>query len=193
MKKALLLHWWEGTSDGCWFPWLKKELEQQWFEVIVPDLPNTQKPVFEEQIWVIQKYSTDFWEWDVIVGHSLWCCLTTQFIERNQLKKINVVLVAPVYPQLWWEIKEMLWEYYDLLEKYYWLPNTFEKLENQYTVFLSDNDPFINTESAKNYYNNFLVSGNNFVWYKEFHKWYHFSDWAPEPIKKISEILNYIK
>lgn len=193
MRKALLLHWWEGTSEGCWFPWLKKELESLGYNVFVPDLPNTEKPVFEEQIAVIQKYSKDFSEWDIIVGHSLWCCLTTQFVEINKLQKLKIILVAPVYPKLWEEIKDMLWEYYDILQPYYTRPNTFETLENSYTILLSDNDPYVTEKSAKEYYDNFAQQDNNWVEYKLFHNWYHFSDWAPEPIKQIPEILNYIK
>ena len=193
MKKALLLHWWEGTNTGCWFPWLKEELENRWFEVFSPNLPNTEWPIFEEQIEAIWEFAKTMWEWDVIVWHSLGCCLATQCIEKYKMKNIQVVLVAPVYPKLSEEIKEMLGKYYDTLDAYYSVSNTFEKLDNQYTIFLSDNDPFITMESAKTYYNNFALQSNNSVEYKEFHNWYHFSDWAPDPIKQIPKILNYIK
>ncbi len=193
MKKALLLHGWEWDSKGCWFPWLKGELEQQWFEVFVPDLPNTQYPVYEEQMWAIKEYADDLWEGDIIVGHSLWCTLASHYIEKHMLKKLTVILIAPVYPTLWEELAEKLWKYLETLNKYYSRENTFEALDNDYTVFLSDNDPFIKMESAIKHYNNFTKDNKNSVEYKQFHNWYHFSDGAPEPIKQIPEILNYIK
>lgn len=193
MKKALVLHAWEETSKGCWYPWLKGELESRGYEVFVPDLPNTEYPVFQEQFDFIENFASNMQEWDLVVGHSLWCTLATQVIERLKLQWINCVLVASVYPLLWTEIKEMLWKYYETLAKYYGLPNTFEKLDTSYSICLSDNDPFITMESAKKYYSNFTKESWNTVEFKEFHDMYHFSDGAPEPVKQIPEMLEYIK
>lgn len=193
MKKALLLHGREWTNDWCWFPWLKDELESRWYIVSSPNLPNTKRPVFNEQIADIEKYAENFWEWDIIVWHSLWCGLATQFIEKYNLQKVDAILIAPVYPKLSEEIKEKLWKSYDSLKWYFWLENTFAKLDTNYTIFLSDNDPFITMESATKYYDNFALQNNNSIKYRKFHNMYHFSDWAPEPIKKIPEILEYIK
>jgi len=71
MKKALLLHGTDGSSQSNWLPWLKVELEAQGWTVWVPDLPQSDRPN-------IQRYN-DFifahmpWEFDsdtYIVGHS---------------------------------------------------------------------------------------------------------------------------
>ncbi len=192
MKKALLLHGWEGTSDGCWFPWLKKELEKRGYKVFLPDLPHTNEPIFEEQIDCIKDFSKRLWKWDIIVGHSLWSTLSTQTIEKYKLQDIQVILVAPTYPAIWKELQEKLGKYYDILNPYYTLKNTFEKLDNSYTILLSDNDPFIDAESAQQYYNYFWQENKNSVEYVLLTNRYHFSDGAPDPIKEIPEILTYI-
>jgi hypothetical protein len=44
MKRVILIHGWDGFPNNCWFPWLKKELEDKDFEVIVPAMPNPEHP-----------------------------------------------------------------------------------------------------------------------------------------------------
>lgn len=41
MKKAILIHGWEGYPEEGWRPWLKGELEKHGFEVIIPEEANT--------------------------------------------------------------------------------------------------------------------------------------------------------
>lgn len=48
MKKAYIIHGWEGRPDSNWFPWLKTELESQGFAVEVPQMPNAAHPKMEE-------------------------------------------------------------------------------------------------------------------------------------------------
>jgi predicted alpha/beta hydrolase family esterase len=44
MKRAYLIHGWEGNPENNWFPWLKSKLEEQGFEVSAPAMPNTETP-----------------------------------------------------------------------------------------------------------------------------------------------------
>lgn len=39
MKKYIVLHGSFGSKDGNWFPWIKKQLENQNKEVLVPQMP----------------------------------------------------------------------------------------------------------------------------------------------------------
>ncbi|MFH1866595.1 MAG: hypothetical protein ABIJ81_00730 [Patescibacteria group bacterium] len=48
MKRAIIIHDWEGYPEECWFPWLKKELEANGFKVDVPAMPNSAKPKMSE-------------------------------------------------------------------------------------------------------------------------------------------------
>ncbi len=192
-KTALLLHWWWGHSEENWLPWLKKELENkafEAFEVFVPNLPNTNNPVLEEQLEYIWVYSGNFSDWWYIIGHSLACQLAIKFIEENNISNSKIILVAPTYPNLAEELWiKILWDSFDIIKKYYDINFDFEKinkLNNEFIVFLSDNDPYINMEKAKKYYSNFKN-----IKFVDFSKKGHFNEnaWVLE-LKEILEFVN---
>lgn len=190
MDIALLLHGWWWNSDENWLPWLKLELEKKLFDVYVPNLPNTNNPVLEEQEEYIDIYAWDFKEWWLLVWHSLGCQLALNFIQENNIKDSIVILVWPVYNWLALELgKSILWDSYDNLEKYFNFNIDFEKinkLNNKFIVFLSDNDPYINMWKAKNYYSK--LDNIEFIEFKN--KW-HFNKKAW--VLELNEILEYIK
>lgn len=69
MKKAVLLHGTDGKPNDHWFPWLKKELEENGYEVYAPTLPENHTPnrdVYEE---FLKKSGWDFSD-NLLVGHS---------------------------------------------------------------------------------------------------------------------------
>jgi len=189
MNTALLLHGWWWSSEGSWFPWLQKELNRKFLDVYTPNLPNTNYPVLEEQEEYINIYASDFKDGGYIIAHSLWCQLAIKFIEENNIKNSIVILVAPSYPWLSWELgKDVFGDSYDTLNTYYNTKINFQKintLQNQYHIFLSDNDPFINWEHAKKYYSQLQK-----IEFKEFKNKGHFntSAWVLE----LPEILDYI-
>lgn len=160
------------------------------FDVYAPNLPNTNNPILEEQMEYINVYSSDFKEWWYIIAHSLWCKLTMKFIEENNIKNSIIILVAPTYSWLDKELwKEILWEAYENMWKYFNNELNFDKinkLNNNYYVFLSDNDSYINMENAKKYFKQ--LEKVQFIEFKN--KW-HFNKWAW--ITELKEILEYIK
>jgi hypothetical protein len=44
MKRAVIIHCWEGTPEYCWYPWLKRALESFGFQVEVPAMPDSEHP-----------------------------------------------------------------------------------------------------------------------------------------------------
>lgn len=69
MKKAVLLHGTDGSPKDHWFPWLKKELEENGYEVFAPTLPENHTPnrvVYEEYL---KKSDWDFSD-NLLIGHS---------------------------------------------------------------------------------------------------------------------------
>src|SRR5437773_69691 len=71
MKRVFIIHGWEGFPEEGWFPWLKKELEVQGFEVQVPVMPNTDEPKIGEWIPFLEKLVGTPDEDTYLVGHSI--------------------------------------------------------------------------------------------------------------------------
>lgn len=156
MKNTLILHWWGSNSDDNFFPWLKKEVEFKVDEIFVPNLPSTTFPVLEEQLEYLSVYNSDFKEGWNIIGHSLWAQLALHYVIDNNIRNTNIVLVAPSYNDIMsdtWE--EIFWTSVDTIKVYFNKIINFNKLNklwNKTTILLSDNDPYINLESAKKYF-----------------------------------------
>ena len=71
MKKAILIHGWEGYPEGGWRPWLKTELEKQSFEVVVSAMPNPAKPKMNKWLNHLEKLVGGPNENFYFVGYSL--------------------------------------------------------------------------------------------------------------------------
>ena len=95
MKNTLILHGWWLDSKENWFPWLSSEIEFKADEVYVPNLPNTFKPILEEQLDYLWVYSDFLSGWN-IVAYSLWCQLALKFIEENNIKNSKLILGGSV-------------------------------------------------------------------------------------------------
>lgn len=185
MKKVLFLHGrgWNGSEN--WFPWLKKELESKKFQVFNPEMPNTNNPKLYEQLNFISKFYKENKDFDYIVGHSLWCLVALNLVEKFNISKTKIILVAPAYP---WIVEDMwkirFWSSAKYLQKYFNHKIEFKKLNNKYTIFLSNNDPFISLEKAKNHFSK--LENVNFY---EFDDMGHFNEgyW----VYKLDELLQF--
>ena len=179
MKQALLLHGWEWNWNNHWFPWLKKHLQAKWYTVYNPNLLSADYPEIEEQLLDIQDIQLE--KWDSIIWHSLGCQLWLKYIEKHKLQDLRIIFVAPSYNSLADEIGEpVLWNAFMSVSTYFDTQYDFHelnKLWNSYTVFLSEDDPYINNFSAKEFYSQ--IENINFVSFKN--RW-HFntSAWITE-------------
>ncbi len=186
VKKALLLHWRGGNWNENWFPWLIEELEKKWYEVFSPNLPSTNSPKLSLQLEEVSKYKDILKPWDIVIWHSLGCHLAIYFEEEYNLRWLNNIFVGPTYNWIMQELwKEVYWEAYDNFKEYFNRGVEYKNLWNKYTLFLSDNDPFIKINSAKKYYSKFKnLEFKYFKWYGHFNN----DAW----ILEIPEILDYL-
>ncbi len=97
MKKIILIHGWGGSPETNWFPWLKKELEQKGFEVIAPEMPNTDEPKIEEWVPFLIKQFPKLDENIFLVGHSMGCQAIMRGLEKIKGKAEGIVFVAPFF------------------------------------------------------------------------------------------------
>lgn len=194
IKTALLIDWynWDWTSN--WFPYIKNKLEQSWYIVYSPKLPNTNKPNAEENIKFLEEYANLLDENSLIITHSLWAKTLEIMLSNYDIKVDNIIMVAPVFDWFesmispenieiltWWDnaIKAYISEYMSYETK----ENIIKLSSNKQKVLLSKDDIYINFESAKNHYSSFDII--------EFEDKNHFSKSAWW-ITKLPELLDMI-
>lgn len=94
-KRVFLIHGWEGHPEKEWRPWLKKELENRGFKVIVPAMPNTNHPKIDKWVPCLAKLVGKPSENDYFVGHSLGCITILRYLETLKGNRVGgVILVA---------------------------------------------------------------------------------------------------
>jgi len=55
MRRAVIVHCWEGYPEYCWYPWLKNELGKKGFDVSVPAFPDTDNPKQDKWVEFLKK------------------------------------------------------------------------------------------------------------------------------------------
>lgn len=143
MKKAIIVHCWEGVPDYCWYPWLKKELEAKGFDVQVPAMPETELP--KQRLWVpkLAELIGEQNEEVVLIGHSIGCITILRYLEGLEpgQKIAGAVLVAGFTDNLGFEE----------IANYFETSIDFEKIVSHCENFIaihSDNDPYVPMKHA---------------------------------------------
>jgi uncharacterized protein len=143
MKKAILIHGWDGYPEEGWRPWLKDELEKKGFEVIVPSMPDSAKPKMSKWLGHLEGIVDNPDENLYFVGHSLGCITILRYLESLAVgKKIGgVVLVAGFSSNLG----------FDELDTFFVNKINWSKIKSNCEKFIaihSDNDPFVSLHYA---------------------------------------------
>ncbi len=149
MKRVFIIHGWGGNSEESWFPWLKKELEQRKFKVIVPNMPNSKIPKIDAWVSHLTENIGKADKNTFLVGHSIGCQAIMRYLEQLSPKeKIGgAVLVAGFFTLIGLTTKEK-----PIAKP--WLENSidFKKVKehcSNLTVILSDNDSYVPLEENK--------------------------------------------
>jgi uncharacterized protein len=141
MKRAFIVHCWEGAPELNWYPSVKKELEALGYEVTVPAFPDP--PMMAS--WVPQ-LSVAIGEPDeetILIGHSIGCATILRYLETqpDHEKFGKVILVAGFTDDMGHpELKNFFPRPYDWAE--------LKKHAAQYIYMYSDNDPEVEPKYA---------------------------------------------
>lgn len=144
MKRAIIIHCWEGYPNYCWYQWVKKELEKKDFEVLVPAFPETELPKQDKWVPYLAKQVGTPDENLYLIGHSVGCVTIMRYLETLEAgQKIGgAVLVAGYTDDL--GFKE--------LENFFQTPLDFEKIKtgskNGFVAIHSDNDQYVDMKYA---------------------------------------------
>jgi leucyl-tRNA synthetase len=157
-QKVLLIHGFEGSGEGNWLPWLKKELEARGFEVFNPTMSTSEHPTVESWLKELLPYAEKMGEDDIIVGHSLGGRATLYLIEKIKKKIGHLFLIGASIgnsEDYDWDWFKKEWEGSDIdtLEKFHHTPinwDVVDKFVQDKNIVLSDDDPYIKKETHRN-------------------------------------------
>lgn len=147
MKKAIILHGWEGDHTLHWYPWLKKQLEELRYEAWVPDLPGADYPSVVRYTDFLLGKSWDFAN-NLIIGHSAGAIEVLGLLQSlpHDVNVNTAVLVSSFTGEV------PKGSDYDHLKDLFEVPFDFELIRskaNQFIFVHGDNDAFCPLDQAQ--------------------------------------------
>ncbi|MAG59915.1 hypothetical protein CMO96_03960 [Candidatus Woesebacteria bacterium] len=147
-KKAILVHGWEGSPEEAWRPWLRKELEQRGFKVVVPAMPDAAKPTAKKWVPYLTQMVDQPDKNTYFVGHSLGCITILRYLEtlKSNEKVGGAILVAGFGHNLEYE------GYKGELSTFFTTPIDWKKIQSRCKKFVaihSVDDPFVPIKHAE--------------------------------------------
>lgn len=91
MKRAIIIHGWGGSPNEILMKFLKKGLEKKGFEVIAPQMPNSDEPKIGEWVSFLEQNINEIDENTYFIGHSIGCQTIMRYLEK-QTKKVGMCI-----------------------------------------------------------------------------------------------------
>lgn len=139
MKRAIIVHGWEGNPSVNWFPWLKSELDKIGVEVLVPEMPNSMHPDQNDWVAYLSEVVGVPDEQVFLVGHSLGGITILKYLETLTGKqRVGGVMLAAAFPEAIG---------LDELKSFFTLAVDYEKVRSVISgdifAFQSDDDKYV--------------------------------------------------
>lgn len=94
-----IIHGIYGHPEENWFPWLKKQLEDEGYEVIVPKFPTPIGQSLESWLEVLKKHEGSINSETMMIGHSLGAAFILNYLEQTA-KEIKATFLVAGYHEL---------------------------------------------------------------------------------------------
>lgn len=134
-----------GHPEENWFPWLKEELENNGYEVIVPKFPTPIGQSLENWMNVLKKYEDKINADTVMIGHSLGAAFILNYLEQADREIKAAILVSGYHEILENQFKELNKTFVG--KKFNW--NKIIENCGHFIVIGSDNDEYIPIETTR--------------------------------------------
>lgn len=143
MKRVFIIHGWEGSPEEPLHKWLKKELEARGFEVIVPEMPNPEKPEINAWVRKLKEIVKEPDENTYLIGHSIGCQTILRYLETlsENTKIKSAILIAP-----WFKLQGIEESEEEIAKPWIETPINLDKLKshvNSIVCIFSTNDPYV--------------------------------------------------
>jgi len=150
MPRAYIIHRWDGSPEGDWYQWLRRELKNLGWQVDVPTMPNPAEPMIETWIdclkMVIKNPGPDVF----LIGHSIGAQAVLRYTEQlpAEVSLGGLLLIAP-----WLVLKNLENPAVEeIAQPWLDVPINFAKIKHHTSnieVIFSDDDYFVPTENHK--------------------------------------------
>ncbi|MBU4030828.1 alpha/beta hydrolase [Patescibacteria group bacterium] len=137
-KRVIIVHCWDGYPEYCWYPYVKRELEKEGFEVQVPAFPETGEPKLDKWLSVLEQKIGVPDENLYLVGHSVGCITILRYLEGlSHSQRIGgVILVAGFVDDLGFKELKNFFRTDVLLDE-------IKNKSNHFVAIHSDDDPYV--------------------------------------------------
>ena len=146
MMNYIILHGSFGSKDGNWFPWLKKQLDNKYYKVDVPQMPvGVGNQNYDN--WSKEMSKLEVNENTIIIAHSIAPAFVCKYLINNKIKVKKLIFVCGFNNYLGIDPD------YDAVNK----PMFLEHLEdvkhycNNIVCYYSDNDPYVKYDAEKSF------------------------------------------
>ncbi len=143
-KRVVVVHGWKGSPKADWLPWLKRELENVSFTVVVPTMPNPNSPQLKEWLDCLNKNIGHSNENTYLVGHSLGANAILHYLSQTPDGKVAKVILVAGFSEPLLIGKYELKNFFDQELNYENIKNSAGKV----VLINSNNDPYVSLEQG---------------------------------------------
>lgn len=146
-KRVIIVHGWEGSPTSDWIGWATEAFREKGYEVIAPEMPDTDSPVIEKWVEYLKSVAGAVDESTYFIGHSIGCQTVMRFLEIVGVKAGGAIFVAG-----WFDLTNQSEEEVEIAKPWITTPIDYKKVKDNLTksiVILSDNDPYVPYEETK--------------------------------------------
>jgi hypothetical protein len=170
MSNFIFIHGTGGNPNECFYPWLRRELENRGYKVYAPQLPMPEEQTLGSWLEAFRPYEKFVNEKTCFVGRSIGPAFILRLLERMNVRVKACFLVAGFCSDIGLE------EFRPLIKTFIEGSFNWEKITNKcdrFFVYNSDNDPYVPLEKGRELAKNLnteviLVKGAEHFWMREF-------------------------
>lgn len=148
MKRVVIVHGWGGSSQSDFLLWAKEELEKKGYDVVTPNMPDTEYPKIETWVPHLAQTVGEVKKDDIFIGHSMGSQAVLRFLESlPEDKKVRRVIVIAGFGSY---IKGLTKEEQRVIQPWLDAPLNLDKIRTKassFTAIFSDNDPYVPLEA----------------------------------------------
>lgn len=101
--RVILIHGYKSSPESGFWPWLRRELTDRRYEVVMPELPNPAEPDRDAWTKALLEAVGPLSDQDIIVGHSLGGAAALRFLEAAEARTTPHACILISTP---WMIKD---------------------------------------------------------------------------------------